>query len=75
MSKERAQAAPPAGVPTTTCVEPPPTSHTATLLGSFRHPLTAPAIAEHALLLAAEQPDRAPVARSSVWRSWSALPL
>ena len=62
-SKERAQAGPPAGVPTTICVEPPPTSHTAT-------PRAAPDAADRARVAeppsssAARSADRRPLSRA-----------
>ena len=43
MSSERDQAGPPSTVPTTTSVEPPPTSQTATLEGRVQLAATAPA--------------------------------
>jgi hypothetical protein len=42
MSSERSQAGPPPGVPTASCVEPPPTSQTATVPARIPEQATAP---------------------------------
>ena len=75
MSSERDQAGPPSTVPTTTSVEPPPTSQTPTLDGSVQLAATAPANASRPSSSALSTRTGTPVAAASSRTRWLAFEL